>query len=61
MQSGIAGEIVKEVVERVIGELSSAIAAGISGFLDNLRTDIVEYLNGFFRAHYRPDGTDACS
>ncbi|RLM41490.1 hypothetical protein DVK00_19240 [Haloarcula sp. Atlit-47R] len=48
MQSGIAGEIVKEVVERVVGELSSAITAGISGFLDQLRTDIIGYFEGFF-------------
>ncbi|QUJ75025.1 hypothetical protein [Haloarcula marismortui] len=48
MQSGIAGEIVKEVVERVVGKLSSAITAGISGFLDQLRTDIIGYFEGFF-------------
>ncbi|NLV08167.1 hypothetical protein GOC83_18750 [Haloarcula rubripromontorii] len=48
MQSGIAGDIVKEVVERVVGELSSAITAGISGFLDQLRTDIIGYFEGFF-------------
>ena len=54
MQSGFAGDIVKEIAERLIRQLSSAIAAGISGFLDNLRTDIVEYLSGFFRAIIEP-------
>jgi len=47
MQTEIAGEIVKEVAERVVAELSSAITAGISGFLDQLKSDIVDYLDGF--------------
>ncbi|WP_367176768.1 hypothetical protein [Haloarcula rubripromontorii] len=48
MQSGIGDEILEEIVERVIGELSSAIAAGMSGFLDELRTDVIDYFEGFF-------------
>ncbi|MFY4816337.1 hypothetical protein ACOJIV_27190, partial [Haloarcula sp. AONF1] len=48
MQSGIGDEILEEIVERVIGELSSAITAGMSGFLDELRTDVVDYFEGFF-------------
>ncbi len=47
MQTEIAGEIVKEIAERVVAELSSAITAGISGFLDQLKSDIVDYLDGF--------------
>ncbi|AEM58854.1 hypothetical protein HISP_17890 (plasmid) [Haloarcula hispanica N601] len=54
MQSGIAGEIVKEVVERVVGELSSAITAGISGFFAQLKTQIINYLDGFFQAIIDP-------
>ncbi|MFY4816332.1 hypothetical protein ACOJIV_27165, partial [Haloarcula sp. AONF1] len=54
MQSGIAGDIVKEIAERLVGEISSAIASGIRGFLDSLRTDIVEYLQGFFRVIIDP-------
>ncbi|MFU1782956.1 hypothetical protein ACM16X_16395 [Haloarcula japonica] len=48
MQSGIGDEILEEIVERVIGELSSAITAGMSGFLNELRTDIFDYFEGFF-------------
>ncbi|WP_058992349.1 hypothetical protein [Haloarcula sp. CBA1127] len=48
MQSGIGDEILEEIVERVIGELSSAITAGMSGFLDELRTDVIDYFEGFF-------------
>ncbi|RLM88050.1 hypothetical protein [Haloarcula sp. Atlit-7R] len=47
MQTEIAGEIVKEIAERVVAELSSAITSGISGFLDQLKSDIVDYLDGF--------------
>jgi len=54
MQSGFAGDIVKEIAERLVGELSSAIASGLSGFLDDLRTDIVEYLEGVFQALIDP-------
>ncbi|RLM33131.1 hypothetical protein [Haloarcula sp. Atlit-120R] len=54
MQSGFAGDIVKEIAERLIRQLSSAIASGLSGFLDDLRTDIVEYLEGVFQALIDP-------
>ncbi|MHC3382055.1 hypothetical protein [Haloarcula sp. H-GB5] len=54
MQSGFAGDVVKEIAERLVGELSSAIASGIRGFLDNLRTDIVGYLEGFFESIIDP-------
>ncbi|KOX93205.1 hypothetical protein AMS69_12275 [Haloarcula rubripromontorii] len=54
MQPGIGDEILEEITERLIGELSSAITAGMSGFFDQLRTQIVEYLDGFFRAIIEP-------
>lgn len=54
MQSGFAGDIVKEIAERLIRQLSSAIASGLSGFLDDLRTDIVEYFEGVFQALIDP-------
>ncbi|WP_146418339.1 hypothetical protein [Haloarcula hispanica] len=54
MQPGIGDEILEEITERLIGELSSAITAGMSGFFDQLRTQIVEYLDGFFRAIIDP-------
>ncbi|GGM52696.1 hypothetical protein [Haloarcula argentinensis] len=54
MQSEIGEEIVKEIVERAIRELSSAITAGISGFFAQLKTQIINYLDGFFRAIIDP-------
>ncbi|AJF28056.1 hypothetical protein SG26_20125 (plasmid) [Haloarcula sp. CBA1115] len=54
MQSEIGEEIVKEIVERAIRELSSAITAGISGFFAQLKTQIINYLDGFFQAIIDP-------
>jgi uncharacterized membrane protein YgcG len=48
MQAGIGEQVVQEIVEKVLGELSTAIASGIRGFFEELRTDIVDYLDGFF-------------
>ncbi|KAA9396450.1 hypothetical protein Har1130_19460, partial [Haloarcula sp. CBA1130] len=54
MQAGIGDEIIEEITERLIRELSSAITAGMSGFFDQLRTQIVEYLDGFFESIIDP-------
>jgi len=49
MQSGIGEDLVEEVFQRLLRELSSAITSGISGFLAQLKTQIVNYLDGFFK------------
>ncbi|KAA9400682.1 hypothetical protein Har1131_18545 [Haloarcula sp. CBA1131] len=54
MQSGIGEDLVEEVFQRLLGELSSAITAGISGFLAQLKTQIVNYLDGFFKSLIDP-------
>ncbi|WP_367175638.1 hypothetical protein [Haloarcula rubripromontorii] len=54
MQSGIGEDLVEEVFQRLLRELSSAITAGISGFLAQLKTQIVNYLDGFFKSLIDP-------
>ena len=54
MQSGIGEDLVEEVFQRLLRELSSAITSGISGFLAQLKTQIVNYLDGFFKSLIDP-------
>ena len=45
---GLGGEVVEEITERLLTELASAIASGISGFLSQIKEDVTNYLDGFF-------------
>lgn len=48
MQSGISAEVVEQIVELLFPKLSDAIGDGISAFFGELKTQVTEYLEGFF-------------